>query len=232
MTRTGWLIPTMLAACGGSSPKHDAPAHHACSAHGDTHAHHGHSFARAEEWAPKFDDPARDAWQKPDAVIAAMALTPAMTVADVGAGTGYFAVRLARAVPQGQVIATDLEPDMVRYLAERAQRETIPNLRAAQATAMTSGLAPASVDAILVVDVWHHLADRACYASDLVAALRPGGRIFVVDFTAAADRGPPAAMRLAPDQIIADLASAGLDAKLSPTTLPDQYIIEAKRAAR
>src|SRR3569623_2143461 len=66
----------------------------------------------------------------PDKVVAALALAPALTVADVGAGTGYFTVRLARGVPQGTVIATDIEPDMIRYLNERATREHLPNIRA------------------------------------------------------------------------------------------------------
>ena len=82
-----------------------------------------HRFEHADAWAKQFDDPSRDAWQQPDKVIAALGLEPAMSVADVGAGTGYFTVRLARAVPQGQVIATDIEPDMVRYLGERASVE-------------------------------------------------------------------------------------------------------------
>ena len=67
--------------------------------------HHG--FKNADEWAKVFDDPARDAWQQPDRIVAELGLTAAMTVADIGAGTGYFTVRIARAVPNGQVIATD-----------------------------------------------------------------------------------------------------------------------------
>ncbi len=62
--------------------------------------HHHHRFNDAQKWAKAFDDPARDAWQKPAEVIAALKLTPDVTVADIGAGTGYFAVRLARAAPQ------------------------------------------------------------------------------------------------------------------------------------
>lgn len=193
---------------------------------------HGHSFTNAEEWAKRFDDPARDAWQKPDDVIRALQLTPTSVVADVGAGTGYFAVRLARAVPKGLVIATDLEPDMLRYLEERARREKLTNLRAVAATTTTSGLAANSVDVILVVDVWHHIDDRVAYARDLAAALRPGGRVVIVDFRLDASHGPPPAMRLAPEAIVADLRAAGFDAKLSAITLPDQYIVEARRRER
>jgi ubiquinone/menaquinone biosynthesis C-methylase UbiE len=174
-----------------------------------------------------FDDPARDAWQRPGEVLRALELESAMTVADVGAGTGYFAVRLARAVPRGEVIATDIEPDMVRFLNERARREGLTNLRALQGTHSASGLAAGSVDRILVVHVWHHLGDRKAYARDLAAGLRPDGRVFVVDFQPTAHRGPPVETRVAPEAVIAALESAGLSASVSPVVLPDQYIVEA-----
>jgi SAM-dependent methyltransferase len=212
-----------------ASPPPVAPA---ASEERQHHDHRGgmpHRFEHADDWAKAFDDPSRDAWQHPDDVVAALGLRAGMTVADVGAGTGYFTVRLARAVPDGQIIATDIEPDMVRYLAERAQREGLPNVRAVRAGADDPHLAAASVDRILVVDVWHHLRDRTRYAAGLAAALRPGGKLAVVDFTAAATHGPPPAHRLSPAAIIADLEAAGLDARVSPTQLPEQYIVIGAR---
>jgi arsenite methyltransferase len=213
---------------------HGSGAHaHGSGAHADHAGHDAHgTYANAEQWSKRLDDSARDAWQRPDEVVRALALTPAMTVADVGAGTGYFAVRLARAVPQGAVIATDIEPDMVRYLEERARREQLGNLRAVRAFQDRSGLAPDSVDAILIVHVWHHLGGRDAYARDLAAALRPGGRLLVVDFSPTAHRGPPGHMRLAPAAIVAELAAAGLVARVSPVELPDQYVVEAIKPAR
>jgi SAM-dependent methyltransferase len=188
-----------------------------------------HRFDDAAAWAKVFDDPARDAWQEPERVIAALGLSPNMAVADVGAGTGYFTVRLARAVPGGHVIATDIEPDMVRYLTDRATREQLGNVRAVLATADGPGLEPASVDRILVVDVWHHIHDRVRYAQGLASALRPGGQVAIVDFTREATHGPPPQHRLPPDVIIADLRAAGLDAALAPTRLPEQYIVVGAR---
>jgi len=185
--------------------------------------HHGHGPHNA------FDDPSRDEWQRPDDLLCALELEPAMIVADVGAGTGYFAVRLARAVPRGEVIATDLEPDMVSFLNERARREQLPNLRAILATPTDPGLAVSGVDRIVVVHVWHHLANRREHARELSTALRPGGRLFVVDFSPTAHQGPPTNMRIAPEVIVAELESAGLSAKLSAIVLPAQYIVEARR---
>ncbi len=184
-----------------------------------------HRFEDANHWAKVFDDPSRDAWQHPDDIIASLALAPDMTVADVGAGTGYFTMRLARAVPSGHVIANDIEPDMVRYLNERAAKEHATNVTAVLGTADDPKLPPASCDRILIVDVWHHVADRRAFAAKLAAALEPGGQIAIVDFTMAATHGPPKHHRLAPEAIIADLASAGLQAHVSPVALPEQFIV-------
>ncbi|MCY0987164.1 class I SAM-dependent methyltransferase [Nannocystis sp. ILAH1] len=203
---------------------HDGPGH---GRHHGPGAHHG--FTNADTWAEVFDSHDREAWQRPEEVLRALALEPTMRVADVGAGTGYFAVRLARAVPAGEVIATDIEPDMVRYLNERARREKLANLRSVQSTGTGSGLAAASVDRILVVHVWHHLDDRERHARELAAALRPGGKLMIVDFSMAGHRGPPAHMRVPPEVVVAELASAGLSARVLPLALPDQYIVEGRR---
>lgn len=238
---TAILTATLGGACSSGSSRAAAPTaprEHGARPHDHEHVRphdgHGaggphHAFADADALTQVLDDPTRDAWQRPDDVLRALDLEPAMTVADVGAGTGYFAVRLARAVPQGEVIATDLEPDMVRFLSERARREQLPNLRAIQATPTASGLDAQSVDRILVVHVWHHLAGRGEYARGLAAALRPGGRLFVVDFAVAARRGPPPSIRVAPESIIAELQAAGLTAMVSAVAVPDQYIVEARR---
>ena len=200
--------------------------------HGQGHdcGHGQHRFQNAEEWAPRFDHPERDAWQKPDEVVQLLQLAPGMTVVDVGAGTGYFLARLSRAVgPSGRVIGTDIEPDMVRYMKERAGREELGNVEAVLAPPDDVGVPAGSADRVLVVDVWHHIAGREAYAAKLAAALKPGGSVLVVDFTLEAERGPPRAHRLAPDTIIAELEAGGLTAEVVPETLPDQYAIRATR---
>src|SRR3954447_13389512 len=96
---------------------------------------HQHSFGDAEKWSHVFDDPERDAWQKPHEVIRALELKPDAAVADLGAGTGYFAARLANMVPKGAVYAADVEPEMVKYLGERAKREAVKTLKPVAARA-------------------------------------------------------------------------------------------------
>jgi SAM-dependent methyltransferase len=118
---------------------------------------------------------------------------------------------------------------MVRYLTERARREGLANLRAVVTPPDSPRLDKASVDRVLVVDVWHHLGDRVAYARQLAEALRPGGLIAVVDFKLDAKHGPPRQHRLAPEAIAAELRAAGLAAEVSAIDLPEQYIVIARR---
>jgi len=195
--------------------------------HPGGHAHHGqgmhHRFDGAEGWAKVFDAEDRDAWQKPEEVLAAMELTdPETKVADVGAGTGYFVVKIARRLPAGRVFAVDVEPDMVRYLRERAAREGLSNVSAVLA-AVDDPKIPEPVDVILIVDTLHHIA-RGAYMTKLRAALRPGGRIVVVDFLPEATMGPPKEHRLSAEDVASDAKAAGL-VVLREARLPQQYVL-------
>jgi SAM-dependent methyltransferase len=185
---------------------------------------HQHSFGDAEKWAHVFDDPERDAWQKPHAVIEALALRPDVVLADLGAGTGYFAARLARMLPKSTVYAVDVEPDMVRYLGERAKREGLPNLKPLRASAGDARL-PEKVDLVLVVDVYHHIDEREQYLRRLAATLRPGGRVAVIDFRLDSPEGPPKAARIAPDKVKAEFAAAGYALQREHGFLPRQYFL-------
>ncbi|MCC7110327.1 MAG: class I SAM-dependent methyltransferase [Deltaproteobacteria bacterium] len=205
-------------ACATSAPSAKPP-------HG-FHGHHGaHRFQNAEEWAKAFDDPARDEWQKPDAVVGGLALAEDAVVADIGSGTGYFAVRLARAVPRGKVFGVDVEEDMARYLRARAQREGLANLVSLLSPTDDPKL-PEAVDLALVVNTVHHIEQRTAYFGKLRASLKPGGRVVIVDFKMGPiPVGPPEAMRLTPTQVSADLKEAGLvPVALDEATLPHQYI--------
>jgi len=221
------LVALALAtACGGSHPAlHEAPAPSTSAA--SPSAPLVHRFEHAEEWAKAFDDPARDAWQKPADVVAAMAIRPGMTVADVGAGTGYFEPWLSRAVgPSGVVLALDIEPEMVGYLTERATREHLANVKASQVAVDDPHLPQGQVDRILIVDTWHHIPSREAYGAKLREALAHDGTI--VDFTRDSTRGPPVEHRVSPDEVVRELRTAGLDAAVTPVGLPDQYVVTAR----
>jgi predicted methyltransferase len=185
---------------------------------------HQHSFSGAEQWAHVFDDPKRDAWQKPHEVIQALALGPDAVVADIGSGTGYFAVRFANMVPRGRVYGVDVEPDMVRYLAERAKREHLQNV-VAVAGAPDDPRLPERADLVLMVDVFHHIENRASYLRKLRASLKPGGRIAIIDFRLDSPEGPPQAARIAPEGVIAELEGAGYALATEHRFLPNQYFL-------
>jgi len=191
---------------------------------------HQHSFSDAEKWAHVFDDPERDAWQKPHEVIRALALKPAARVADLGAGTGYFSARLANMLPKGRVYAVDIEPDMVRYLEARAKREGLRNLTAVAGKPDHPRL-PEKVDLILLVDVYHHIEDRARYFSKLRASLRPGGRIAIIDFRLDSPEGPPPAARIAPETVRAEMKAAGHTLAAEHPFLPYQYFLVFRPAS-
>lgn len=185
---------------------------------------HQHRFSGAEKWAHVFDDPERDAWQKPHEVLQALKLAPDASVADIGSGTGYFAVRLAHRVPNGRVYGVDAEPDMVRYLAERAKREGLANLTAVAAKPNDPGI-PSAVDLVILVDTYHHVPDRERYFRNLQKSLKPGGRLAIIDFTLDSPMGPPRRARVAADTVKKELARAGYALAEEHGFLPNQYFL-------
>jgi len=185
---------------------------------------HDHSFGDAHKWAQVFDDPKRDAWQKPHEVIQALALKPDAVVADIGAGTGYFALRFAHMVPKGRVYAVDVEPAMVKHLAERVKRAGLGNVVALQGAADDPRL-PEKADLVVFVDVYHHVGERSRYLSRLRESLEPGGRIAIIDFRLDSPVGPPHQARIAPAQVKAELERAGYGLVQEHDFLPHQYFL-------
>ena len=192
------------------------------------HVQHGqgyqHSFEDAEKWAKAFDDPARDAWQKPDDILDALHLQRTDRVADLGAGTGYFSVRIAKLVPDGKLFAVDIEPDMLRHLRQRAHHDNLSVLVPILASAESANL-PEPVDLVLVVDTYHHIDNRVAYFSRLKSSLRPNGRLAIVDFTAASSEGPPPGHRIPSEQVTSELEAAGYTLVATHAFLPRQYFL-------
>lgn len=216
-------------------PRHVQHRQHPGAPGHDPGPHHGplvHRFEDPARWAKEFDDPKRDAWQKPQEIVARMQLKPGMTVVDLGAGTGYLLSHLARAVaPGGTVLALDVEAGMVKYLTERALREKIEGVKAAVVPLDDPKLTPGSADRVVLLDVWHHVPDRIAYAKKIAAGLKPDGALFIVDFTKESSRGPHKRHRLTPDEVQAELRAAGLRTEVVEETLPDHYIVAGRKAA-
>ena len=166
----------------------------------------------------------RDSEQLPDHVVQLVALSDAMTVVDLGSGSGYFLCRLSRAVgPRGHVIATEIDKQLVGDLGKRIAREHLVNVEVVLAPPHDVGIAPGTADRILLVNVWHHLVDRKRYAARIVRALAPGGKVIVVDFKPGGRHG--AGHGIAPETVLAELTAGGIDGALVPEDLPDQYVV-------
>jgi ubiquinone/menaquinone biosynthesis C-methylase UbiE len=159
-----------------------------------------------------------------------MQISEGMSVADLGAGTGYFLGYLSSAVgAAGKVTGLDVEADMVRYMNERAKKEGWANTTAQQVPMDGPGLGAGSVDRILIVDTWHHIPNRGAYAAKLREALKDGGAVYIVDFKMDSPHGPPKAHRLQPGKVIAELQTGGLQAELVSVDLPYQWVVRGSK---
>ena len=186
--------------------------------------HLSHRFEKAEEWAGRFDDPARDQWQMPSRVIEALNIEPGQIVADIGAGTGYFTVRLAKAPLHPKVYAVDIEPSMVEYVQNRSRKEGLTNVVASQAAPDSPNL-PEKVDVILIVDTYHHISNRIAYFRALKRMMKPGAALAIIDFRKGAPEGPPEEFRFTPEQITAELTTAGYALQRTHDFLPRQIFL-------
>jgi ubiquinone/menaquinone biosynthesis C-methylase UbiE len=216
----------LMAVVRAQQPEHKQPQPAAGAAgqaapHG---AHMEHRFDDPERYAKSFDDPARDEWQMPARVIDALQLAAGQSVADLGAGTGYFTVRLAKAAARPTVFAVDIEKSMVEYIRQRAAKEGLTQVVAVQGSATSANL-PEPVDVVLVVDTYHHIPNRPVYFRELRKSMKPSGRLAVVDFRKGAPSGPPEEFRFTPDQITAEMKQAGFKLQARHDFLPRQLFL-------
>ena len=174
------------------------------------------------------EGPDRDAWQKPDQIMDALAIADGSAVADIGAGAGWFTIRLARRVgPNGMVYAQDVQRQMLEAIRRRVAREGLLNVETRLGVGSAPNLPERSLDAVLVVDVYPEVEDRVTFLRNLAAALKPGGRLGVVNYKPG--RGGPGP---APQEgVRVDSASVEVDALaaelrvLARQTLPYQYLL-------
>jgi len=186
-----------------------------------------HSFEDVEHWKKVFDDPRRDSWQKPAEVVRALTLEPGMTIADLGAGTGYFLPYLSAAVGgHGTVFAVEVEPNLVVHIRRRVEDGMIRNVVPVLASMNDAHLPYRQLDLILIVDTYHHLDARLVYLRRLAHALKPGGRVAVVDWLKRElPEGPPPAHKLSREHVLEEMRTAGYELVDEPTFLPYQYFL-------
>jgi predicted methyltransferase len=172
------------------------------------------------------EDPGRDAYQKPEQVMSALALRPGEVVADIGSGSGYFTVRLAASVgPSGRVYGVDVDPDMVRHLNRRVRDAGLRNVHTLLALP-DDPLLPEPVDRFLVVDTWHHIDDQPKYLATMRGLLKPGGQVVMIDFQKTElPLGPPLAMKIAREDLVKQMEANGFRLAREHTLLPYQYFL-------
>ena len=193
---------------------------------GAEHAHEHHPPRDLKAYVAELEEDQRATWQQPERVIATPGLRPGMVVADLGAGSGYFTRRFATAVgKEGRVIALDTEQGMLDELQRRAAGRD--NIETRLVAPDDPGLAPASVDLVFICNTGHHLPDRVRYYATLRRALRPGGRLVLVDFyRRKLPIGPPVERKLSRRQTETEAAAAGFRLRASHGFLPYQYFLE------
>lgn len=172
----------------------------------------------------------RDEMQKPAEIMAALEIRPGERVADIGAGSGYFTLRLAEAVGDGgRVLALDIRQEMLDYIAERLRKAQLGNVDLKLVPSDDPQLPPGGLDTILMVDTIHYVKDRVDYAKKLRAGLAPGGRVVVIDFRydpdATREFAPPIEQQVPREELDAEMAAAGLRVVASHDFLPEQYFV-------
>lgn len=175
------------------------------------------------------EGPGRDDWQQPDPVMDHLGISEGARVADIGAGGGWFTVRLARRVgPNGLVYAEDIQSPMIETIKRRVAREGLSNVKTILGTSADPKL-PSGLDAVLMVDTYTQLADsvRGSLLQRIAAALGPNGRLGIVDFKRDGEGGPgpPLDQRISPDVVKAQAAAAGLTLRSHETFLRYQYLL-------
>ena len=222
----------LLAACGRASTPAPAPEARPGSASGAAPAassdgrYAGRPIAQTCSYlgADWLDRPDRDVREQPDRVLDALKLDPAATVADVGAGTGYFTLRLARRV--ARVHATDLQPEMLALLGDRVAAAGLTNVLLHRATDHDAALPAGCCDLVLLVDVYHELADPPAVMAGIRRALTPAGRLVLVEY-----RGEDPAVPIKPEhkmtlpQLKAELGALGFGFVDALEFLPDQRVV-------
>ena len=172
------------------------------------------------------EGPDRDAWQQPEQVMDALGIADGATVADLGAGGGWFTVRLARRVgPNGLVYAEDIQPQMIESIARRVSREGLSNVETILGTPNDPKL-PAGLDAVLIVYTYPEMTDPVTLLQRIAVALKPNGRIGIIDFRLdGGGPGPPLDERIAPDQVIREAERAGLKLLAREEFLTYQFLL-------
>ena len=180
------------------------------------------------------EGPDRDAYQRPDQIMDALQIGENSVVADLGAGGGWFTVRLAlRVKPNGRVYAEDIQQQMIQAIDRRMTREGLRNVITQLGTADDPKLPANALDAVLIVDAYHEVEHPVALLRNVRTALKPGGVVGIVNFKKdGSGPGPPMDERVDPEQVISDARAAGLELRKREDFLRYQYMLTFGRSPK
>lgn len=220
MTRAAAALVAALFFAGGADPK-------IRPAYGDSQQREPVGRLFPPEALASLEGPDRDEWQQPDRIMDVLEIADGAKVADIGAGGGWFTVRLAHRVgPNGRVFAVDIQQPMIDSIRRRVQREGLPNVQTILGRP-DDPMVPAGTQAVLIVDAYPQIRNPVALLKNIVKSLAPNGRVGIVDFKkeGSGGPGPPIEERLDPVQVIRDAQNAGLQLRSSESFLRYQYFL-------
>ncbi len=226
------LLAGALLVAAGKARSADEYRYASPSADGIGKFYRGREIARVMgfDGAAWLDRPEREREERPDWLVEELALTPDMTVADVGAGSGYLERRMAPRLPHGKIYAVDVQPPMVALLGELARRPEFAQVIPVQGVVDDARLPAASIDLAVLVDVYHELEFPAEVMRGVVRALKPGGRLVLVEYRAEDPAVPIKAVhKMSERQVRLEMAALPLDWERTSERLPLQHLVIFRR---
>ncbi len=193
------------------------------------HSHHGRhgNPEDLDNYISKMEAPEREGWQKPAEVLKALQLQPGQVACEIGAGPGYFALRLGREVgARGTVFAVEVVPHILGVLRNRIEKSGLVNVVPVLGLPGEPLIPLGSCDLILVVDTFHHFSDGVSYLRRLARSLRKGGRLVNIDFhKRELPVGPPVEHKVSREEFLSKAHAAGLVLRAEHEFLPYQYFL-------
>ena len=170
--------------------------------------------------------PKREQEEGTDLLIKGLNLKPTDSVADIGAGSGYFSFRMAKLVPDGKVYAVDISPQMIGIVRSKMAKEQVSNVVPVQSTITQTKLSPNSVDAALIVDAYHEFSHPLEMATSILRSLKPGGKLILIEYRMEDPSVPIKLLhKMTEKQAKAEMKNAGFKWEKTLTMLPQQHFM-------
>lgn len=228
------ILFTLFVFMASCSEQHRASENRSEDNHTGHHKdHHGsaneHMYqSPVSDLAKRFESPERDAYQKPEKVLEYLGDVEGKTIVDIGAGSGYFSVKLAS--KGAKVIAADVNDEFQEIIKKRIEENSLTNIETRKIPYDSPDLKNGEADMVLIVNTYHHIENRTDYFPKVKQGTKTEGKLVIIDFFKVdAPVGPPVNHKIAIDKVIHELKEAGYTSfEINVDLLPYQYIITAK----